>query len=144
MQLRSTVGTDENARDATRPKAFPQASANITAEVEDTLNDGPNRTQELAGDGWVDRLSRDNRGEILGVVVDVYDDPDTRHPTWLAISTGYFGTRITVVPISGCSLLGEDVVVAHDRSTITSAPAVEINVTVAPEHHRRLIEHYVA
>ncbi len=107
------------------------------------MNDGPNRSQELAGDVWVDRLGRDNRGEILGVVVDVYEDPDTRQPTWLAISTGYFGTRITVVPIRGCSLLGDDVVVAHDRSTITSAPAVEINVTVAPEHHRLLVEHYV-
>jgi len=91
---------------------------------------------------WVDRRVRDTGGNVLGVVVDVYEDPNTRQPTWLAVSTGYFGTRIVVVPICGSALLGDDVVVAHNRETITKAPAVEIFVAVTPDHHRQLSDHY--
>lgn len=90
----------------------------------------------------MDRRVRDVSGEILGVIVDVYDDPNTRQPTWLAVSTGYFGTRVAIVPIRSASLLGSDVVIAHDRSLITAAPAVDVFVAVTPDHHRQLLDHY--
>ncbi len=93
---------------------------------------------------WVDRRARDTSGEVLGVVVDVYEDPATREAAWLAISTGYFGTRIAVVPIRGASLLGDDVVVAHHRTLITTAPAVDVFVAVTPDHHRLLVDHYTS
>jgi hypothetical protein len=54
-------------------------------------------------DGDRERLGRssamDNHGDLIGVVVDVYEDPSSRRPAWLAISTGFFGTRVAVVPL---------------------------------------------
>ena len=57
-------------------------------------------------------------------------------------ATGFFGTRIAVVPVRGASLLGDDVVVAHDRHTITTAPTVDIVVDVDPSQQQLLIDHY--
>src|SRR3954451_13281886 len=98
----------------------------------------------MAGDGseWIDRRALDVRGEPIGVIVDVYDDPDGRRPAWLSISTGYFGTRIAIVPLRGVSLLGHDVVIPHTRHTITTAPAVEVVVIVDPDQQQALIDHY--
>jgi hypothetical protein len=94
------------------------------------------------GDAWFDRRALDVHGDLLGVVVDVYDDPDSRRPAWLAISTGFFGTRVGVVPVRGASLLGPDVVVAYDRHTVTTAPAVDVVITVDPAQQQRLLDHY--
>lgn len=93
-------------------------------------------------DEWIDRRAVDNQGGLLGVVVDVYEDSQSRCPAWLAISTGFFGTRIAIAPVHGASRLGEDVVIAHDRRTITTAPGVDIVVAVEPTQQRRLVDHY--
>jgi len=84
----------------------------------------------------------DKRGELVGVVVDVYDDPSTRRSAWLAISTGFFGTRVGVVPLHGASLLGDDVVIPYTRHVVTSAPRVDVIVTVDPDQQQWLIDHY--
>jgi hypothetical protein len=96
----------------------------------------------VRNDDWFDRRALDVHGHLLGVVVDVYDDPESRRPAWLAISTGFFGTRIGVVPLRGASFLGPDVVVAYDRHTVTTAPAVDVVVTVDPTQQQRLVDHY--
>jgi len=98
----------------------------------------------MANEGarWIDRRALDVRGELVGVVVDVYEDPVTRRPAWLSISSGFFGTRIAVVPLLGASLLGDDVVIPHTRHTITTAPHVDVMVMVDPDQHHALIEHY--
>lgn len=91
---------------------------------------------------WVDRRALDNRGDLIGVVVNAYTDRATRQVAWLAVATGFFGTRIAVVPVRGASLLGGDVVVAHDRDTIVTAPAVDIVVEVDPDQQQLLVDHY--
>ena len=93
---------------------------------------------------WVDRHARDASGAVIGIVVDVYADPLTRRPAWLAISTGFFGTRIAVAPLRGASLLGEDVVIAHDRDTVLTAPPGDVVVTIDPAEQQSLIDHYTA
>lgn len=91
---------------------------------------------------WIDRRALDRRGELIGVVVDVYGDPVSRRPAWLAISSGFFGIRIGVAPIEGVSLRGGDVVIAHSREVVTTAPPVDVLVTVDPDQQRRLVDHY--
>jgi len=93
---------------------------------------------------WVDRRALDRRGEVLGLVVDAYTDPVTHRIRWLAVATGFFGTRVAVVPVRGASLLGDDVVIAHSRHVITTAPAVDIVVGVDPADERSLIDHYTS
>lgn len=102
---------------------------------------------ELRGTGpretrWVDRRVRDSSGELIGMIVDVYDDSSSHLPTWLAISTGFFGARIGVAPIFGASLLGDDVVIAHPREAVDSAPWVDPRVSVLRPDVERLLAHY--
>lgn len=91
---------------------------------------------------WVDRRALDLHGELLGIVVDAYTDPASRRVRWLALATGFFGTRVAVVPVQGASLLGDDVVIAHPREVITTAPLVEIVVGVDPGDEPSLVAHY--
>lgn len=97
---------------------------------------------EVGASKWQDRHVLDKHGELLGMVIDVYPGPTSRRPEWLAVSTGYFGTRIVTVPLRGASLLGDDIVVRHDRSTVNDAPDVEIASVVDPLQHRLLVDHY--
>lgn len=106
-------------------------------------DDAPFRTGSPShGTNWIDRRAIDRYGELLGIVVDVYDDAATRRPAWLAISTGFFGARVAVAPVQGATLLGADVVVAHDAATVRAAPAVTTVVTIDALDEQPLVEHY--
>jgi hypothetical protein len=124
------------ARDAVPLKAF--LSVRDSTRLPHGRNDEV--TEEM--NRWLDRRALDNRGTLLGVVVDIYADVVSRRPEWLAISTGFFGTRVAVVPVRAASLLGDDVVIAHDRETITSAPMVDVLVAVDPRQQQLLLDHY--
>lgn len=91
---------------------------------------------------WIERRVLDVAGEPVGVVADVYTNPTTRRPTWLAIGTGPVGDAIAVAPVRGASLLGEDVVIAVDRRSVLQAPRVDVVVIVEPEHELFLSSHY--
>lgn len=88
---------------------------------------------------WLDRLVLDDRGETLGVLIEIYADGLTRRPAWLAIDAA---SGVVVAPVRGASLLGEDVVIAHARRTVATAPAVEVLGTVDPAQEQLLSNHY--
>ncbi|MGI9051414.1 MAG: PRC-barrel domain-containing protein [Ilumatobacteraceae bacterium] len=91
---------------------------------------------------WVDRRAVDQHGEPVGVVVDIYLDMGTRRAKWLAISSGFFGTRTVVAPVRGASLLGGDVVISHPRELIGATPPVEAVVTIPLAVEQSVIDHY--
>ena len=91
---------------------------------------------------WLDRRVLDRNGDVFGTVVDVYVDAITCEPTWLAISTGMFGTRIAVAPVHGASLLGGDVVVAHSKLTVASAPSAQPRQMLDPSTVLAITHHY--
>jgi hypothetical protein len=91
---------------------------------------------------WVDRRVIDRHGDVLGVVVDVYEDATTGQPAWLALATGYFGARVAIVPLAAASWSGPDVLLAVDRSTISCAPPARTSVTVDAADAAALTEHY--
>lgn len=96
----------------------------------------------VGGGMWVDRRMCDRHGVVVGLIVGVYDAPETHRPFWLAVATGFFGTRIGVVPLRGASLLGEDVIVPHDHQTISSAPQVSLVAEVTRSDHDHLTKYY--
>ena len=102
---------------------------------------GRDRGHELSS--WIERRVLDVCGEPVGVVADIYVDSASRRPAWMAIDTGAFDTPTVIAPIRGASLLGEIVVIAHHRRTVTSVPAVDVTVTLEPTHER-LLSHYYA
>ncbi|MGH9272806.1 MAG: PRC-barrel domain-containing protein [Ilumatobacteraceae bacterium] len=91
---------------------------------------------------WIDRRVIDQAGRTVGVVVDIYSDLVTGRPSWLAISTGFFGTRVVVAPVRGASLLGDDVVIAVPRDVVESAPHVRAVVGIPPEQELAVLDHY--
>lgn len=91
---------------------------------------------------WLDRRAYDCVGELLGVVVAVYDGPTEGSPAWLAIGRGPFGLRTAVVPLRGARLWGADVIVDFDRATVTAAPPGDVYVSLEPDDEARLVAYY--
>jgi uncharacterized protein YrrD len=98
------------------------------------------RNRELAE--WVDRRVLDRHGEVIGVVVDLYDDSVTGRTKWLVVSTGFFGTRRKLIPVTGAFLFGDVVVVAYPRDVIVSAPPVHPFTAISAIDERAVIAHY--
>jgi hypothetical protein len=91
---------------------------------------------------WLDRTVFDPGGVLIGAVVGVYNDASRGQSTWLAVGMGPFSLRTAIVPMAGALLWGNDVVVAHDRTTVLEAPAVDVVVSLVADDEARLVEHY--
>ena len=92
---------------------------------------------------WLDRQVFDPDGQLIGSVVGIYDDSSTGRSTWIAVGMGPFSLRTAIVPMAGALLLGSDVVVAHDRTTVLEAPPVDVVVSLVADDEARLVEHYL-
>jgi hypothetical protein len=90
---------------------------------------------------WTDRRVRDASGATLGVTVAVVCDPLTARAVWLAVYTGLPAASAVVVPESGSSLLGDDIVVDATRDSVLVAPPIELEVTFHPAQDRVLSDH---
>ena len=91
--------------------------------------------------GWIDRRVLDIRGEPIGVIVDLHPAGADRRPEWLAISTGLLSTPI-VVPVHGAARIGDDVVVAHHRQVVFTAPGDAELLTIDPAAERAIAAHF--
>lgn len=91
---------------------------------------------------WIDRSVIDVEGRKVGTVADIYVDDATGAPEWIAVMTGWFGSRISFVPLAGSSEEGAKVRVAHRRSVIRSCPQVSIDGQLTGSEEERLYRHY--
>ncbi len=78
----------------------------------------------------------------IGTIADVYVDDETGQPTWLAVTTGLFGTKVSFVPLAGAQLSGDDVVVAYDKDLVKDAPKAEADGHLSPDDEAELYAHY--
>jgi uncharacterized protein YndB with AHSA1/START domain len=91
---------------------------------------------------WIGRKVVDRDGEEVGDITDIFYDDVTGQPEWLTVSTGWFGTDESFVPIAGTVNQGERLQVDWDIEQIKGAP------TRGPESHldaaeeERLYSHY--
>jgi uncharacterized protein (TIGR02271 family) len=94
-------------------------------------------------DAWIGRNAYDPDGEKLGAITDIYYDDVTQRPEWVAISTGLFGQKKTLVPIHGSRPTGEgDLQVAFDKEMVKDAPRIDPNGHLTAEEERDLWSHY--
>src|SRR5215207_4020632 len=91
---------------------------------------------------WTGRKVVDRNGDKIGTISDVYVDDDSGRPEWLAVSTGWFGTRVSFVPIEGADIRGDDVVVAYDKATVKDSPNAEADGRLTPREEETLYRHY--
>ena len=92
---------------------------------------------------WIDRRVLDVNGDPVGVIVAICCDASSGRPAWLAIDIGdMLAMDVVVAPVRGSSLLGEDVVIAHDQQTLVTAPHVTARSVLQRADEDTLHVHY--
>ena len=81
-------------------------------------------------------------GEKIGKLEDVYLDRHSGEPEWAAIKTGLFGMKVTFAPLQGATLVGDELRLNYDKSTVKDAPNVDADAELSEDEERRLYEHY--
>ena len=84
----------------------------------------------------------DSTGDKVGKVGQVYLDDQTQQPTWVTVSTGFFGTSETFVPIEGARFEGDDIHVGFDKAKIKDAPRVEVDQHLSETEEAELYRYY--
>ena len=94
--------------------------------------------------GWVGRTLVDPAGDKIGKIEDIYMDEATSQPEWLAVGTGWFGRRVSFVPIAGASPAAgkDDIVCRWDKAKIKDAPHAEPDGQLSQEEEVALYRHY--
>ncbi|MGY1764252.1 PRC and DUF2382 domain-containing protein [Geodermatophilus sp. SYSU D00779] len=80
-------------------------------------------------------------GEKIGTVEHFFTDDRTGAPTWVAISTGLFGTRHSVVPATEATFTGGAVRLPVTKEAVRTAPSVS-DQHLDPEAEALLRRHY--
>jgi uncharacterized protein (TIGR02271 family) len=96
----------------------------------------------LTVDQCIGRSLLDADGERIGKVEDVYLDNQTGQPEWFAVKTGWFGSRISFVPIQGASTEADDLSVPYSKSQVKDAPNAEADGQLSQEEEAQLYAHY--
>jgi uncharacterized protein (TIGR02271 family) len=80
-------------------------------------------------------------GEKIGTVEHFFTDDRTGAPTWVAVSTGLFGTRHSVVPATEATFTEGTVRLPVTKEAVRTAPAVS-DEHLDPEAEALLRQHY--
>jgi uncharacterized protein (TIGR02271 family) len=78
----------------------------------------------------------------IGTVADIYMDDDTGEPEWLLVSTGWFGSRQSFVPMEGAQRRGDEVLVPYGKEDVKAAPTAEAEGHLEPAEEAVLYRHY--
>ena len=84
----------------------------------------------------------DSSGDKVGKVGQVYLDDHTGQPSWITVSTGFFGTSETFVPIEGARFDGDDLHVSYDKDKIKDAPRVDVDQHLSETEEAELYRYY--
>jgi uncharacterized protein (TIGR02271 family) len=97
-------------------------------------------TTQLAG--WIGRQAVDADGDTIGTIVDVYADDETARPEWVAVKTGWFGSKISFVPVTGAGEVDGSVRVMWQKSHVKAAPHVDPDGALSNDEEDVLYRHY--
>jgi uncharacterized protein (TIGR02271 family) len=85
---------------------------------------------------------RDNSGDKIGKVGQVYLDDTTGRPEWVTVKTGLFGTRESFVPLAAAHVDGDELVVDVPKSRVTDAPKIDEDGHLSEEQETELYSYY--
>ena len=80
---------------------------------------------------------RDQDGNELGTLRELYLDSQTSRPAWAGVKRGRLRTTETIVPLTDVSELGDDLALPFDRARFDDAPDVDPDVELTEEQERR-------
>jgi uncharacterized protein (TIGR02271 family) len=93
--------------------------------------------QQLVG-----RTVTDQHGDKIGKVGQIYLNDSTGEPEWLTVSTGFFGTRESFVPLRGADYGGDEVVVPVAKDVVKDAPNVDNDGHLEAAEEEALYRYY--
>jgi PRC-barrel domain len=89
---------------------------------------------------------RDIVGEKIGRVAETYTDASGSYARYLAVSTGWFGTKQHVVPVDDVRVEGRGadtyLVLPYDKDQLRDAPAYEPGHEITRERESGIYGHY--
>jgi hypothetical protein len=93
-------------------------------------------------EGLVRTNAYDVNGDKIGRIDAVYYDEQTGRPEWLAIRTGFFGTKTSFAPVTGATARDGKPYLPYTKDHIKDAPNVDLDGYLTPEEERELFAHY--
>lgn len=84
----------------------------------------------------------DSTGDKVGEVSSVYLDDSTGQPAFATVSTGWFGTRESFVPLRDATVRGDEIHVPHTKDTIKDAPNIDADAHVSEAEEAELFRYY--
>jgi uncharacterized protein (TIGR02271 family) len=92
---------------------------------------------------WRGRQVVDNDGDKIGTLEELFRDEQTREPEWAVIRTGFFGTKLSFVPLQGAAAAGEHVRVPVSKDQVKDAPRIDdADGQLSQDEEARLYDHY--
>jgi len=84
----------------------------------------------------------DSNGERIGELAEVYLDEETSQPEWLAVTTGWFGTKTSFIPLQGASFAAGELMVRWSKDVVKDAPKAEPDGHLSEAEEAELYQHY--
>jgi hypothetical protein len=72
---------------------------------------------------WRGRTVRDENGDELGRLTDLYLDSETSRPAWAGVKRGRLRGTETIVPLAGAEEVDGDLRLPHDRRVFDERPS---------------------
>ncbi|MER5881027.1 PRC-barrel domain-containing protein [Streptomyces sp. NPDC001910] len=99
-------------------------------------------TEFASADQLRDLTVLDPEGEKVGTVGKVYRDDADGRPEWVTVKTGLFGSKETLVPLTGARVSGSELHVPVTKETVKHAPRVDADARLDADEESDLYAHY--
>jgi uncharacterized protein (TIGR02271 family) len=81
-------------------------------------------------------------GEKIGKVEELYLDTNSQQPEWVSVTTGWFGTHRSLVPLADASEDGGDLRIPYAKAEVQEAPHYDPGTELSEEQESDLFRHY--
>ena len=92
---------------------------------------------------YIGKTLYDDTGSKIGKIGAIFLDDVSGEPEWVTVSTGFFGTKESFVPVSGASTREDGLSVPHSKDKIKNAPNVDVDQGhLSPDEEAELYRYY--
>lgn len=91
---------------------------------------------------WIGKEVRDQAGEKVGTLEEVYYDSETDDAMFLLLKSGFFGRRLTFVPVAATQPGRTYLQIDASGETIKQAPTIESGTDLEVEDEERIYRYY--